>query len=247
MLRDYARLQLELVARAEAMVDLGVPDARLDRLPGLVGDLLADDASLLLGQPDGLTAEVRDRVVADQGRYAEACARLADFGVPADAAARRPARRERLRRRRAAPLLRLGRRRRLPPLHQPAGHAPGGAADAGRAERGRRPAAAPRRLPRRLARPTASLPELREQADLALTVGPLQRALTWRRILRGVHPAERAEWQDSVPGWTAEYLEPGTLTAPAARPGRTLSAWRRPTTRPATSRSPAPSSSPPAP
>ena len=42
-------------------------------------------------------------------------------------------------------------------------------------------------------------------------MAPLQRALTWRRILRGVHPAERAEWQDSVPGWTAEYLEPGTL------------------------------------
>ena len=39
---------------------------------------------------------------------------------------------------------------------------------------------------------------------------PAERALTWRRILRGVHPAERAEWADSVPGWTAEYLEPGT-------------------------------------
>ncbi|MCW2532861.1 MAG: Phosphotransferase enzyme family protein [Blastococcus sp.] len=61
-----------------------------------------------------------------------------------------------------------------------------------------------------------SLPTLREQCDLALTVGPLQRALTWRRILRGVHPAERPEWQDSVRGWTAECLEPGTVAAPAA-------------------------------
>jgi hypothetical protein len=26
----------------------------------------------------------------------------------------------------------------------------------------------------------------------------------------GVHPAERAEWQDGVPGRTAGYLEPGT-------------------------------------
>ena len=83
MLRDYARLQLELVARVEGMLDLGVPDARLDRLPGLVGDLLVDDASLLLGHPDGLTSAVRDRVLADQGRYAESCARLADFGIPA--------------------------------------------------------------------------------------------------------------------------------------------------------------------
>ena len=55
--------------------------------------------------------------------------------------------------------------------------------------------------------------ELREQCALALQVGPLQRALTWRRILRGVHSAERTEWAASVPGWTAEHLEPGALTA----------------------------------
>jgi hypothetical protein len=42
-------------------------------------------------------------------------------------------------------------------------------------------------------------------------------AVAWRRILRGVHPWERAEWADSVPGWTAEHLEPGTLTAAPVR------------------------------
>jgi hypothetical protein len=58
--------------------------------------------------------------------------------------------------------------------------------------------------------------ELRRQCDLALLVAPLARALTWRRILRGVHPDERGEWADSVPGWTAEYLRPGPLAgAPA--------------------------------
>jgi hypothetical protein len=58
--------------------------------------------------------------------------------------------------------------------------------------------------------------ELREQCAVALRVGPLQRALTWHRILQGVHPDERAQWADSVPGWTAEHLEPGTLAgAPA--------------------------------
>jgi hypothetical protein len=57
---------------------------------------------------------------------------------------------------------------------------------------------------------------LREQCDLALRVAPLARALTWRRILRGVHPGERAEWAGSVPGWTAEYLEPGPLAAAPA-------------------------------
>jgi hypothetical protein len=68
-------------------------------------------------------------------------------------------------------------------------------------------------------RDRGTLPTLGEQCDLALAVGPLQRALTWRRILRGVHPSERAEWQDSVAGWIAEYVEPGTLAEPAAVQG----------------------------
>jgi len=191
-----------------------VPDARLDRLPGLVGDLLVDDASLLLGHPDGLTSAVRDRVVAGQGRYAESCARLADFGIPAtlqhddlhdanvfvgdgrhrffdwgDAVVSHPF---------ISLLVTLRVAQRT--LDVPNGD--------------------PALLRLRDAyldrwRAYGSLPELREQSDLALTVAPLQRALTWRRILRGVHPGERTEWQDSVPGWTAEYLEPGTLAAPA--------------------------------
>ena len=57
----------------------------------------------------------------------------------------------------------------------------------------------------------ADVDTLRDQARLALQVAPLQRALTWRRVLRGVVPDERAEWQDSVPGWAAEHLEPGSL------------------------------------
>ena len=65
--------------------------------------------------------------------------------------------------------------------------------------------------------------QLQELSRIALRVGPPARALTWRRILLGVHPAERAEWDPYVAGWMAEYLEPGSLPAPAAaaagRPG----------------------------
>ena len=60
-------------------------------------------------------------------------------------------------------------------------------------------------------RNAGTLDELREQVTAALRIGPLQRALTWRRVLRGVVAAERAEWADSVPGWTAEHLEPGSV------------------------------------
>jgi hypothetical protein len=212
MLQSYARLQLDLVPRAEDMLALGVPDHRPDRLPDLVEDLLADDDAQLLGRDGGLAPDVRDRVVADLARYAELCGRLIDGGVPAtlqhddlhdanvfvegdrhrffdwgDASVSHP----------FISLL-VSLRVAGQALDVPNGH--------------------PVLLRLRDAyldewRDHGSPEELRAQCALALQVGPLQRALTWRQILRGVHPAERAEWADSVPGWTAEHLEPGTLTA----------------------------------
>jgi hypothetical protein len=214
MLRDYARLQLELVPRAAQMVDLGVPDVRLERLPGLVRDLLADDEALLIDRPDGLSEEVRDRLVTELDRFAALCRRLADFGVPAtlqhddlhdanvfvgdgrhrffdwgDAVV-------------SHPFVSL-----LVPLRV--------AQSALGVSNGDAVLLRLRDAYLDVWLDHGGLPALREQVDLALAVGPLQRALTWRRILRGVHPAERAEWQGSVPGWTAESLEPGTLTVPA--------------------------------
>lgn len=215
MLSNYARLQIDLVSHAGEMLALGVPDHRPDRLPELAADLLADDDALLTGRPGGIATDVRERVAGDLGRHAELCARLVDGGVPVtiqhgdlhganvfvsgnrhrffdwgDASV-------------SHPFLSL-----LVPLRMAAralGQANGSPVllrlrdaylDAWRAH--------------------GSPQELREQCDLALRVGPLERALTWRRILRGIHPGERVQWQDAVPGWTAEHLEPGTL-APARR------------------------------
>ena len=59
--------------------------------------------------PTGSTPRCGDRLVADLDRYADLCAR-SPTAAPGHAAARRPARRERVRRRQRAPLLRLGRR-----------------------------------------------------------------------------------------------------------------------------------------
>ena len=215
MLRSYARLQLELVPHASGMLALGVPDHRPDRLPDLVGNLLADDEAQLIGHQGGLAPDVRKRVRDDLGRYAELCARLADGGIPAtiqhddlhdanvfvsgnrhrffdwgDASVSHPF---------ISLLVALRVARHA--LDLPNGH--------------------PVLLRLRdsyldVWRGHGSPQQLREQCDAALRVGPLQRALTWRRILRGVHPAERAEWADSVPGWTAEHLAPGSLAgAPA--------------------------------
>jgi hypothetical protein len=215
LLQNYAHLQLELVPRAAEMIALGVPDAGPLRLPGLVQDLLDDDDALLAGHPDGLAEKVRDRVRADLGRYADTCRRLTDGGLPAtlqhddlhdanvfvgdgrhrffdwgDAVV-------------SHPFISL-----LVPLRA-----------AARALGVPNGDAALLRLRDAYLEPwreRGSPTTLREQCDLALAAGPLQRALTWRRILRGVHPAERTEWQGSVAGWTAEYLEPGSLAEPAA-------------------------------
>jgi hypothetical protein len=215
MLRSYARLQLELAPRAGEMLRLGVPDHRADRLPELVTDLLADDDALMTGRPGGLEPGVRQRIVADLGQYAELCGRLADGGLPATL------QHDDLH---DANVFVSGNRHRF--------------FDWGDASVGHpflsllvalRVAARALELPYgspvllRLRdgyldvwRAYGTPQELREQCALALRVGPLQRALTWRRILRGVHEADRGEWQDIVPGWTAEHLQPSTLV-PAGR------------------------------
>jgi hypothetical protein len=222
MLRDYAQLQLDLLPHAADMVGLGVPDLRPERLPELVPELLADDESLLLGRPDGMTAEVRGQLEAQLDRFTEQCRELADSGIPAtlqhddlhdanvfvgdgrhrffdwgDASV-------------AHPFLSL-----LVPLRVVARELEVANGDP-----------ALRRLRDAYLEPWSaygSPDELRAWADLALAVAPLPRAMTWRRILRGVHGAERAEWADAVPGWMAEYLQPGILAASAAaaagRPG----------------------------
>ena len=220
MVRDYAQLQVELLPHVAEMVALGVPDLRPARLPELAAELLEDDEFLMLDRPDGLSSEQRSRLLAELGRFGELCGRLADSGVPAslqhddlhdanvfvgegrhrffdwgDAVV-------------AHPFLSL-----LVPLRAAARamDLPPGDAVLVRLRDAYLDAWSGLRQPWRL----------REVADVALRVAPLPRAMTWRRILRGVHPAERTDWQDAVPGWTAESLEPGILTAPTvARAGR---------------------------
>jgi hypothetical protein len=210
MLRAYARLQLELVPHADALLALGVPDTRPERLPDLVDDLLADDGAQLVGRPGGLDPDVRRRLTAGRDDVARACLGLAGGGIPAtlqhddlhdanvfvadgryrffdwgDASVSHPFLSLLVALRMAAGTLDL----------RPGDPALGRLRDAYL-----EPWA-----------PYGTPGELREQCDLALLVAPLARALTWRRILRGVHPDERGEWADSVPGWTAEYLDPGPL------------------------------------
>jgi Phosphotransferase enzyme family len=211
MLANYARMQVALIPHAEEMVALGVPDNRPPQLPGLVADLLADDDAMLAGRPDGIDPALRARLVEGLGDFAELCRALEAGPVPStlqhddvhdanvfvvgnghrffdwgDASVSHPFLSL------LVPMRMAGAALELPPGH-------------------------PVMLRLRDAylqpwRAHAEKPVLYELVDLALRVTPLERSLTWHRILLGVHADERAEWQASVPGWAAETAEPGPLT-----------------------------------
>ncbi|MCA0143390.1 phosphotransferase [Blastococcus sp. LR1] len=210
MLVDHARLQVAVAPHAEELVQLGVPDHRPERLPGLVAELLADDEAQQIGRPGGLARVDRDRVLADLAAYARACQELAGARVPAsvqhddlhdgnvfvddgrhrffdwgDASVAHPFVVLLVSLRFAARVLEL----------------PDGDSSLVRLRDAY--------LDQWLDFGTAA--ELRELCGLALRIGPLQRGLSWRRILRGVHPEERVEWADQVARWTAMHLAPGTL------------------------------------
>ena len=189
MLSDYAELQIAVAFAADELVAAGVPDHRPARLPELVG--------ALLGDVDAVPA-----VPAEE--YADLCRTVADGPVPVasvqhddlhDANVFVDGGRHRFFDWGDAsvshPFLSL-----LIPLRM-----------AARALEVRDDHQVLRRLRNAYLTPWAAFAEaevLRELCDVALRVTPLQRALTWHRILLGVHPAERAEWQASVPGWAAE-------------------------------------------
>lgn len=59
---------------------------------------------------------------------------------------------------------------------------------------------------------------LRRQVELAIRVGPLTRALAWRRALTGCDEAARAADGDAVPGWLLELHERALPLLPAPLP-----------------------------
>jgi len=71
----YAGVQVDLTADADAIIALGIPDIRLERLAG--------QAEALLDEAGGLEPDVRGRLEAALPEIRELCDELASFGVPA--------------------------------------------------------------------------------------------------------------------------------------------------------------------
>lgn len=78
----YAGLQMELVEHVSEILALGVPDHRLNVLPPLYSELLADEESLMIGQEKGLTSAEFRQLKDMPARFQQICDELAAFGIP---------------------------------------------------------------------------------------------------------------------------------------------------------------------
>lgn len=81
-LTALADIQQALLGESDALLALGVADRRLTSLPAQFAELLDDEEALRLGEPDGITIAVHDRLRATQQRFAANCQHLGSLGIP---------------------------------------------------------------------------------------------------------------------------------------------------------------------
>ena len=82
VIEQYAEVQVGLAQHITEMLSLRVPDQRLNLLPGLFSELLADETSLMIDQEKGLTSADFHQVKDKTSRFEQICADLAAFGIP---------------------------------------------------------------------------------------------------------------------------------------------------------------------
>jgi hypothetical protein len=82
VIKLFSEMQLNTADHIDELLDLGVPDWRLARLPALYDQLLADKDAIRVDQPKGLTSEEFNLVQSMAPRFAQICDELAAFGIP---------------------------------------------------------------------------------------------------------------------------------------------------------------------
>jgi hypothetical protein len=78
----YAEVQIRLAEHISDILTLGIPDYRLAALPALYTQLLADEESLMIDQPKGLTSIEMRNLQGLTPRFEQICSGLAVFGIP---------------------------------------------------------------------------------------------------------------------------------------------------------------------
>jgi len=210
VLAEYAVLQQASAEALPTLLDAGVPDLRPEHLPSLLRGLLDDQEWMRVGLEGGMPETTYRRLLARLPEVDEACERLAGSPVPmcvqhddlhdnnvfagtdaggtrsyrifdwGDASVGHP----------FATLLvslRSFATARSVPVDDPAVLAPRDAYLACWSE-------------------LASMEDLAADADLAVRLAPIGRALSWRRALLDAEGAERARWGANVWGWLEELL-----------------------------------------
>jgi hypothetical protein len=179
MLAVYAEVQLRAAGHVDALIAAGAPDRRLSRVPALFEELVAED---------------HPRLMPLAGRLGALAARLDAYGLPAtiDHSDLH-----------AWNVLAPGDRYIVFDWHEAAVTHPFFsmlvATRSIEHDRGR--------LVDAYLEPWAGYgpaAELREALDLALRLGPLTRALTWRRVLGGLPADGAGEWADGVSRWLSD-------------------------------------------
>ncbi|HEX3053721.1 MAG TPA: phosphotransferase [Aggregatilineaceae bacterium] len=82
MLRRYAILQQKAIPYQQELLDLGVADRRLDKLPALYDELIADTDMLMIGQADGISEADLERLNAFGPTVRALCEQAASFKIP---------------------------------------------------------------------------------------------------------------------------------------------------------------------
>ncbi|HRA68600.1 MAG TPA: phosphotransferase [Caldilinea sp.] len=206
ILPRYAALQRQAAPHVAELLAAGVVDRRLEQLPALYEDLLADEALLAVGAPHGLTPVEHAHLIARFPAFAAQCAELASLGIPAtidhsdfhdgniliqhgqyrfidwgDACVTHPFLTLLVTLRSIAYGLGLEENdpalRDLRDLYLTQWRAYGG------------------------------LDDLRRALQLAQPLTMVNRALTWRRALATLPPEQHGEYADAVPGWLQEVLQ----------------------------------------
>ena len=78
----YAEIQVDLSKHTPELLTLGAPDYRLAMLPGLYTQLLADEESLQLNQPNGLSSAEVGHLRDMTPRFHQICSDLNAFEIP---------------------------------------------------------------------------------------------------------------------------------------------------------------------
>lgn len=218
VLVQYARLQRELVGRIPELLAIGCPDRRLRTLPGRFADLIRDHDALELDQSEGITAAESARLLELEPALAALCDRLARCGIPEtlhhddlhdgnvflSAEGAGPQFFDWGESSVAHPFLSL-----VIALRS-AAHAFQLAADAPQLVELRRAYLEPWT-------PFGSPAELETAWDLAASLGPLCRALTWREQVEPMSAADRARYRAVVPFWLRAFLD-GVEATPKRHP-----------------------------